>query len=37
MPPHGLAVMPATQIAMPPPILDPAALRARNDARDAGL
>jgi hypothetical protein len=37
MPPHGLAVMPATQIAMPPPILDPAALRARNDARAAGL
>ena len=33
MPPPGLAVMPATQIAMPPPILDPAALRARNHAR----
>jgi hypothetical protein len=33
MPPPGLAVMPAIQIAMPPPILDPAALRARNDAQ----
>jgi hypothetical protein len=33
MPPPGLAVMPASQIAMPPPILDPAALRARNHAR----
>ena len=32
MPPPGLAVMPATQIAMPPPILDPAALRTRNHA-----
>jgi len=33
MPPPGLAVMPATQIAMPAPILDPAALRTRNRAR----
>ena len=34
-PPPGLAVMPAIQIAMPQPILDSAALRARNRARAA--
>jgi hypothetical protein len=36
MPPPGLAVMPATQIAMPPPTFDLETLRARNDARAAG-
>jgi hypothetical protein len=34
-PPPGLAVAPATDIAMPPPILDPATLRTRNRARAA--
>jgi hypothetical protein len=33
MRPPGLAVMQAGQIAMPPPVLDPAALRARNTTR----
>jgi hypothetical protein len=33
MRPPGLAVMQAAQIAMPPPILDPAGLRARNKPR----
>jgi hypothetical protein len=35
-PPPGLAVMPATQIAMPPPIFDLETLRTRNHARAAG-
>ena len=33
MPPPGLAVMPATQIAMPPPTFDLETLRARSQAR----
>jgi hypothetical protein len=33
MRPPGIAVMQAGQIAMPPPIFDPAALRARNKRR----
>ena len=32
-PPPGLTVTPAADIAMPPDILDPATLRARNRAR----
>ena len=32
-PPPGLAVMPAGDVAMPSPILDPATLRARNRER----
>ena len=32
-PPPGLAIAPAGTIAMPPPILDPATLRARNRVR----
>lgn len=32
-PPPGLTVASAADIAMPPPILDPATLRARNRAR----
>ena len=35
MPPPGLAVRPATEVAMPPPIFDPETLRARNQARTA--
>ena len=33
MRPPGLAVMTAAEIAMPPPILDPAILRGRNRAQ----
>src|SRR5207249_2990749 len=33
-PPPGLAVRPAAAIGMPPPILDPAALRARQKAQE---
>jgi hypothetical protein len=36
MPPPGLAVAPATQITMPPPIFDLEILRTRNHARAAG-
>ena len=32
-PPPGLTVAPASDIAMPQPILDPATLRSRNRAR----
>ena len=35
MPPPGLAVRPATEIAMPPPTFDLETLRARNHARTA--
>jgi len=36
-PPPGLTVMPAGSLGMPPPILDPATLRTRNNARAAAL